>query len=111
MDEYNISVGKRITETRKQRGYTREKLSELADVSTQFLADIEKGRKSMTISTLRKIAHALGVTSDYIVDGSEPVKENVHVNTMLSALTPYQRAQAERLLTVFVESLMEKEKH
>ena len=43
MNELNIEVGARITELRKQRGYTREKLSELADVSVQFLADIEKG--------------------------------------------------------------------
>ena len=41
MNELNIEVGARITELRKQRGYTREKLSELADVSVQFLADIE----------------------------------------------------------------------
>ena len=43
--EYNTDVGKRINEIRIHREYTREKLSELADVSVQFLADIEKGRK------------------------------------------------------------------
>lgn len=56
LNELNIEVGARITELRKQRGYTREKLSELADVSVQFLADIEKGRKSMTVATLKRIA-------------------------------------------------------
>ena len=46
--ENNTDVGKRINEIRKYRGYTREKLSEMADVSVQFLADIEKGdRKSV----------------------------------------------------------------
>ncbi len=59
MNELNAEVGARITELRKQRGYTREKLSELADVSVQFLADIEKGRKSMTVATLKRIAAAL----------------------------------------------------
>lgn len=110
MEEYNLIVGKRITETRKERGFTREKLSELADVSTQFLADIEKGRKSMTISTLRKIAAALNVTTDYIVNGYEPADENVRINTMLSKLSPRQRIQAERLLAVFVESVTEMDK-
>ena len=69
MNELNIEVGARITEMRKQRGYTREKLSELADVSVQFLADIEKGRKSMTVATLKRIAAALLVSTDYIVNG------------------------------------------
>lgn len=53
MEISNIDVGKRISNTRKFRGFSREKLSELADISVQFLADIEKGRKSMTVPTLR----------------------------------------------------------
>lgn len=105
MNVYNIEVGNRINETRKSRGYTREKLSELADISVQFLADIEKGRKSMTVNTLRKIAAALNVTADYIMNGSEPFSENAAVNTMLASLSPYQREQAEKLLTVFVETI------
>ena len=42
-----------------ESGKPEEKLAELADISVQFLADIEKGRKSMTILTLKKIAAAL----------------------------------------------------
>lgn len=105
MNIYNIEVGKRINETRKSRGYTREKLSELADISVQFLADIEKGRKSMTVNTLRKITAALNVTADYIVNSLEPFSENGAINTMLASLSPYQREQAEKLLMVFVETI------
>lgn len=105
MNVYNVEVGGRINETRKSRGYTREKLSELADISVQFLADIEKGRKSMTVNTLRKISAALNVTADYIVNGSEPYSENTAVNVMLASLPPYQREQAEKLLAVFVEAV------
>lgn len=105
MNSDNIEVGKRIHDTRKYRGYTREKLSELADVSVQFLADIEKGRKSMTVATLRKIAAALKVTTDYIVNGSEPFSENPGINTMISTLSPYYIKQVEKLITVFIETI------
>lgn len=105
MDIDNIKVGKRINDTRKCRGYTREKLSELADVSVQFLADIEKGRKSMTVATLRRIAHALNVTADYIINGAEPYSENESINKILAALSPYQREQAEKLLLLFAETV------
>lgn len=105
MDNSNIEVGGRINETRKNRGYTREKLSELADVSVQFLADIEKGRKSMTVATLRRIAAALNVTTDYIVNGDEPKTDNMRVNVMLAALSPYHREQAEKLLALFTETI------
>lgn len=40
MENSNAEVGRRINETRKHRGYSREKLSEMAEVSVQFLADI-----------------------------------------------------------------------
>ena len=110
MDIGNTEVGKRIYSTRKCRGYTREKLSELADVSVQFLADIEKGRKSMTVSTLRRIAFALNVTTDYIVNGSEPFSENENINKILAALSPYQREQAEKLLQLFAETISHNEK-
>lgn len=97
--------GTRILEMRKKRGYTRETLAEFADISVQFLADIERGRKSMTISTLRRIAAALNVTTDYIVNGSGPFSENAELNLMLASLSPYRRQQAEKLLAVFIETL------
>ena len=108
MDNSNLEVGKRITEKRKDRGLTREKLSELADVSVQFLADIEKGRKSMTVSTLRRIAAALGVTTDYIVNGIEQFSENEYINTLLAALSPYHKEQAEKLVALFTETINHK---
>ncbi len=103
--ENNTDVGKRINEIRKYRGYTREKLSEMADVSVQFLADIEKGRKSMTIATLRRIADALNISTDYIVNGTEIFTENNQINSMLASLNPYYRSQAEKMLVLFMETI------
>lgn len=105
MDITNAGVGKRINDLRKCRGYSREKLSELADISVQFMADIEKGRKSMTIPVLRRIAAALNVTTDYIVNGSDSSSDNVQIDAMLASLSSYNRSQAEKLLAVFVETI------
>lgn len=49
-----ISIGRRISGIRKERGYTQEKLAELADISVQFLSDIENDKKNMTVKTLKK---------------------------------------------------------
>ena len=105
MCEVPEESGTRILKMRKKRGYTREKLAELADISVQFLADIERGRKSMTLKTLRRIAAALNVTTDYIVNGLEPFSEKAEINLMLAPLSQYQRQQAEKLLSVFIETL------
>ncbi|MCM1165501.1 MAG: helix-turn-helix domain-containing protein [Lachnospiraceae bacterium] len=110
MDENNILVGKRVFELRKSRGYSREKLAEIADISTTFLSDIEKGRKSMTITVLRKLSTALSVTTDYIVNGSkvevvEEASEEERMMAMLASLYPFHRRQAEKLLGIFVETI------
>ena len=107
MNELNLEVGARITELRKQRGYTREKLSELADVSVQFLADIEKGRKSMTIATLKRIAAALLVPTDYIVNGTAESNDTDGIISILSTLSEKNKKQAEKILTVFAEAVNE----
>ena len=66
-----VETGKRILKLRQSREMTREQLAEKAEISVQFLADIEKGRKNMTITTLRNLATALLVTTDFIVNGDE----------------------------------------
>lgn len=105
MNNDNSEVGKRIESKRKCRGYTRERLAEYADISVQFLADIERGRKSMTVATLRKIAAALNVTADYIVNGTESFPENERINFLLAEMSPYHQAQAEKLIAVFADAL------
>ena len=50
--DLNKEVGGRIRTIREYSNLTREVLAEKADISVQFLADIENGRKSMTVKTL-----------------------------------------------------------
>ncbi len=107
MENFNIEVGARITELRKKRGYTREKLSELADISVQFLADIEKGRKSMTIATLKRIAAALLVSTDYIVNGTVEKGDSNGIISILNTLSEKNKKQAEKILTAFAEAVNE----
>lgn len=103
--ETNEKVGERIENARKMRKLTREQLAEYADISVTFLADIEKGRKSMTVKTLRNIAAALNVTTDFIVNGTEFYEENRMLNLMLSSLTEEQRKYAEEMLYLFIKAM------
>ncbi len=72
MKEYHpdaVLMGQRIKEQRKLKGYTREKLAELADITPRFCYDIELGSKNMSLTTLSNIAAALSVSVDYILFG------------------------------------------
>lgn len=68
MDNRSL-IGSRIRSIRESQKLSREKLAEQANISTQFLADIETGKKGMTVATLQKLCSALHVTSDSIING------------------------------------------
>lgn len=52
---------------RDLRGLTQAQLSEMSGVNRVQIADIESGRKSGSVETVRKLAQALGVTVDDLV--------------------------------------------
>lgn len=55
-------VGNRIKRFRTVRGWSQEKLALQAEINTAFLGHLERGLKVPTVTTLRKITDALGIT-------------------------------------------------
>lgn len=61
-------ISQKIKELRKQKKITLKELGEMTDLSASFLSQVERGVSSMTITTLKKIADALGVPMAELVD-------------------------------------------
>ncbi len=99
------SIGNRISHIRKERGYTQEKLAELAGISIQFLSDIENNKKNMTVTTLKNIADSLNITTDYLIYGRDKLNENTMINVMLNTLSDKNRKKAEKILEIFVSAV------
>lgn len=74
LDEIYKYAGKRISEIRNMRGYTRECLAGMTGISVKFLYEIESGRKGFSAGNLYYICNALDVHVDYILFGSENVE-------------------------------------
>ena len=63
-----MKIGENIKKVRKKRGLSQDKLSKLADVTHTTLAKIEAGKNdNPTIKTLQKIAKALNVKIDDLI--------------------------------------------
>ena len=62
-----VNLGEKIKSTRKERGYTQEKLAEICDISTGFLGHIERGTRKLSLDTLFCIATVLNVSIDYLL--------------------------------------------
>ena len=61
----------RIRKAREEAGYTREKFSEMLDVSVSYMAELERGRTGLSLKTLIKICNILGLSADYVLFGVE----------------------------------------
>lgn len=61
-------IGSNIKKLRKQKGYSLEKISKLANLSLNTVVKVESGiNKNPTIETLTKIASALEVKIDDLI--------------------------------------------
>lgn len=83
MQELSLEqVGKRLRRVRSQMELTREQFAEQVDISPQFLAELENGKKGMSAHTLFKICSHFDLSADYILLGrisstqlSNPIQE------------------------------------
>lgn len=106
--ELNLEIGTRVKNMRKYQTKSREKLAEDANISVQFLADIEGGKKSMTTTVLKRLCYALNVTADYIVFGREENNSFDEINEMLRSLEKEQAKNAEEIIKIYIKSVQHK---
>lgn len=62
MGKIRLVLAENIKKTRKAKSMTQEQLSELADISNTYIANIECGKSWISDFTLEKISAALGVS-------------------------------------------------
>ena len=70
------SMGKRIMQLRKEKGYTQEQLAEMMGVSAQAVSKWENDVSCPDISILPLLAEKLGVTTDELL-GVKPIEPKV----------------------------------
>jgi transcriptional regulator with XRE-family HTH domain len=69
-------LGEKIRNLRKRKGYTLDKLAEMAESSKSYIWELEnKDPPRPSADKIAKIAIALGVTPDYLITDSVPVED------------------------------------
>ena len=95
-------IGRNLRNIRADRKLTREKMAELVGVSTTFYANLETGNKMMSVTTLKKIADALGVSTDSILYEDRPCDAADRIQKALSNQPEEVAHIAEKLVQVCV---------
>lgn len=105
MDISNSAIGSRIREIRKIKGLTLEQLAESAEISANFLWEIEQGRKGMKVQNLAKLATALDVSADYLLFGIRENDADGKLSNMLSVLPNELKDNFEKMAELFIDTV------
>lgn len=71
------TIGSRLAELRKEHRYSIRSLAARAGVSASLISDVERGKVEPSISTLKRVASAMGTTLTYFF--SDPSASNSRV--------------------------------
>ncbi|HDH04580.1 MAG TPA: XRE family transcriptional regulator [Nitrospirae bacterium] len=67
-----IAFGENILLWRLHRSLSQERLAALSNIPRPNLSNIEKGKRDVTLSTIRSLANALGALPGTLVNGEPP---------------------------------------
>lgn len=91
------NVGKRIKAAREHRGFTQEQLSEMVGLTAMHISVIERGVKPPKLETFVKIANALDVSSDQLLQ-DEVNNTGEAITTEISKLVQNLPKQNQQLI-------------
>jgi len=100
----------RLRTLRRQKNLSQEELGKLAGVHFTHVSRYERGISRPASDTLRRLANALGVTGDYLLDGSteEAAKARFEDRDLLLQFQEVEKLQPEEkgLVKVFLEAFL-----
>lgn len=86
--------GARLRELRNRAGMTQQQLGEAAGVSYKFLGSTERGEENPTLSTIAKLAAALGIEPRELFEFrhlDDPAQLQVEAKEMIDRIAPGRR--------------------
>jgi uncharacterized Tic20 family protein len=82
----NTDLAKKIKELRTRKGFSQDQLAETAQINLRTVQRIEAGETEPRGDTLKRLASALNVTPDEMIDWAEQEDNNFLMFVNLSAL-------------------------
>ena len=101
----NIQIGLRVKQAREAAGLTQERLSELLDVTAQYLSSVERGAVGLSVPVLIRLCSVLLVSSDYILTGETEYSDVTSISARLSRLPPEHVNNVEDILNRYMEGI------
>ena len=110
MNNMTKELGKRIRTERIDKKMTQEELAERAGLHPTYIGQVERGEKSLTITSLEKIAEGLGISfSDLFENIQPPTKPTSFAMRCYDKINSYPQEKQKQFyeLLCAVEKLMQ----
>ena len=101
-------LGKSIKKEREFKKLTQEQLSEILDVSTHYIYELERGTRIPSLPLLIKISEVLGVSIDNLLSGTsheDDYADSKMLNILIDTLTDEQKQKIYTILTALIPYL------
>lgn len=100
----------RLRELRRQKNLSQEELGRLAEVHFTHISRYERGLSRPSSDTLKRLANALGVTGDYLLEGTteEAARANFEDRELLLQFQEVERLEPQEKSVVksFLEAFL-----
>ena len=93
-------LGRRIQKNRERQGMKQEELAELSDLSTTYISALERGIKCPSLDAFVRIANALNVSADELLEDSLRVRFDIRSTELGQMIEVLQPRERERILDV-----------
>lgn len=110
-EKIRLVLAGNIKKARKEKSMTQEQLSELADISNTYIANIECGKSWVSDSTLEKISVALGVSAHELfipeteIESESKKNPKIFLNKILSAKEKKLNAEISTLIKKSIKEI------
>jgi len=93
----NVDLGQRISEIRKEKGFTQEEVAKSIGVSRTALTQMELGKRGIDVLELRELSSVLGFSVDALFANESVLREDVAVYERTSTKRRVERVSTPKL--------------
>lgn len=106
---YSQEVGRKLRHFRNERGFSQEQVALSSGLNTNSIGMIERGVKSPTIITLKRICDSLGITMAelFLYENDAVAPDSAHSAQKAAALIQRMPPQDAARVTKIVEQVAE----
>jgi transcriptional regulator with XRE-family HTH domain len=98
----NTSFGQRLTEVREAKGFTKDKLGKSINIHYSQIGRYERNEASPSADALKKMANALDVSTDYLMNGTtaDLAAENIQDKTLINQFNRITELSSDNKIVV-----------